>query len=143
MHAPKHIILKTVSLAIILMMLIACKSDTNQEGIVKETKISEANSKTVEMLQGTWINLQDTLSTISFHGKTSKNAYNGIDTGRNIFFTIDSNCSATPSVTASETDRFINTSGDANECYYIETLSEKKLALKLVAQNITLHFKRQ
>jgi hypothetical protein len=100
-------------------------------------------SKTLAMLQGTWVNLQDTLSTISFEGLTSKNSYNGVDTGRKIMFTIGDTCADTQRVNTAEKNKYINTTGDASECYYIETLTETELALQLVAQNITLQFKRQ
>ena len=129
--------------SIFFLVYISCNE--NKTGTTKEPieAVKDDTAETFKMLQGTWVNVQDTLSTISFEGSTSTNSYNGTPNGRTIHFTIGNNCAAGQTVTISEKDKYINTTGAAEECYYIKTLTKSTLELQLVASDLTLAFKRQ
>tara|TARA_R100000935_G_scaffold18503_1_gene35817 strand:+ start:43884 stop:44291 length:408 start_codon:yes stop_codon:yes gene_type:complete len=135
--------LKTTYLIIILVIFSACKNDSKNTETSIDATNTETSSKVYETLQGSWANVQDTLSTITFEGNTSRNLYKGVDTGRSIFFTINSSCATDQSIKTAEEDKYLNTTGAAEECYYIKTLNETTLELTLVAENITLQFTRQ
>lgn len=128
---------------LLLVFFVACKETSKKPEPIQKIEVETAKSDTFKMLQGTWMNVQDTLSTISFNGNTSTNAYKGVENGREIYFTLGATCATNQNATTREEDRFINTTGAAEECYYIETLDETNLTMKLVAQNIVLQFKRQ
>ena len=135
--------MKSIYLIILLSIFTACKNDSKNTKTVKDVTIPEVNSKTLKMLQGTWVNMQDTLSTISFDGNTSKNSYKGVANNRSIFFTIGDHCEKNQSISTGEKDKYLTTTGAAEECYYIKSLNETKLELMLVAENITLQFKKK
>jgi len=135
--------LKAIYLLIVLVSFTACKNESKKVETSVDAKTTKVNSKSFEMLQGTWVNIQDTLSTISFEGNTSKNSYNGVPNDRSIFFSIDNTCIANEIASTEEKDKYLNTTGAAEECYYLKTLNETTLELELVGKNMTLQFKRQ
>jgi len=135
--------LKAIYLIIALLFFTSCKDNNKHTKPNEEVKIAKTTSKTHKMLQGTWVNVVDTLSTISFEGNTSKNSYNGVDNGRNIFFTVDNTCATNQSVTTGEENKYLNTTGAAEECYYIKTLTKDELELQLVAEEIVLKFRKK
>ncbi|QIE60350.1 hypothetical protein G5B37_12490 [Rasiella rasia] len=126
-----------------ILLFISCKQPNPKIERSEKKEVAKVTSETQEKLQGTWVNLADTLSTITFKGNTSKNSYSGLENDTEIFFTVDANCKTTGSVSTSEPDSYINTTGTAEECYYIKTLNETTLELQLMAQNVTLQFKKQ
>lgn len=127
----------------ILLFVVACKESNEKVLPTQKPEVSEAKSEAYKMLQGTWLNKDDTLSAIRFEGNTSINSYNGVDSGKEIYFTIGGSCAANQTVSPTQEDKYINTTGVAEECYYIETLNETNLTMKLVSVDVTLQFRRQ
>lgn len=136
--------MKLFTIALLVLSVIACKENSKEGSVpIEKKEVSEVKSKTYKMLQGTWINKVDTLSAIRFEGNTSTNSYNGVDSGKEIYFTIGGSCAAGQTVAPTQEDKYINTTGVAEECYYIETLDETNLTMKLVSVDVVLQFRRQ
>ena len=137
-----------------MFVLIACKNNsestslTEKDGTEIENNISEKTteknpSENLVLLQGTWRNVLDPLSTIVFEGNTSQNLYDGLETGKTILFTIDSTCKNGSNPAGSEeVDKYISTTGSAEECYYIVTLDEENLVMSFLGKGNTLTFKK-
>ena len=137
-----------------MFVLIACKNKsestslTEKDGTEIENNIPEKTteknpSENLVLLQGTWRNVLDPLSTIVFEGNTSQNLYDGLETGKTILFTIDSTCKNGSNPAGSEeVDKYISTTGSAEECYYIVTLDEENLVMSFLGKGNTLTFKK-
>ncbi len=135
--------MKAFTLIFITFFIASCKEANKETPSIQKEEISEIKSETHTMLQGIWLNKDDTLSAIRFEGNTSTNSYKGVDSGKEIFFTVDSNCAGSENVAPAEEGSYINTTGFAEECYFIENLTETDLTIKLVSENISLQFRRK
>ncbi|GEQ85598.1 hypothetical protein ULMS_11060 [Patiriisocius marinistellae] len=130
----------------------------NQKGTKKanETKISEEitkeslttndleNSEIFKMLQGSWVNNLDPLSTLTFNGKSVTNAYQDTLSVRTVGFVLGNSCLNAPSISnEKEADLYITTTGNMSECYFIKKLNDTILKINFVDGNIDLTFNKK
>ncbi|MDX1461618.1 MAG: hypothetical protein R3359_01075 [Marinirhabdus sp.] len=113
-------------------------SERPNEKVVKEAKASQNYS----LIQGTWRNVADTLSTLVFKDSTTTNYYEGLDTGKTVVYSIGNSCQNNLRVTTTEEDKYISTGGTTGECYYIEQLDDDNLVMRFMGADILLRFIR-
>ena len=85
--------MKLIYITLFALLLFSCKQTSLKEGTTtKESKIIETfnTSKDViyNQLQGTWVNTQSPLSTLSFNNNTVVNSYDGVVVKKNIEFSL-------------------------------------------------------
>lgn len=146
--------MKSIYLTLFCILLFACKQNTTSE-ILKPETISDnqkaepiietnSNSENFKLLQGTWVNIDAPLSSLTFTNNQVINRYDGIDAKKNISFTIQNSCgTATPKETPVEEDKYIVTEGDLSECYYIVKIDQENLVLGFWGVETALRFKKK
>ncbi|MGK0379779.1 hypothetical protein [Patiriisocius sp. Uisw_017] len=142
--------MKTTYIILVFLAVISCKKNTssgvkNSETIeeIEIVKNDHSTSENYKKLQGTWVNIDAPLSRLTFEGDKVINTYNGANTEKNITFSMGKTCSRKAIKNASEEDRYINTTGDSEECYYIVKLEEDSMILGFWGTETPLRFKRQ
>ena len=141
--------MKPIYITLFALLLFSCKQTSLKE--VTTTKESE-NLETVNtsrdviysQLQGTWVNTQSPLSTLSFNNNTVVNSYDGVMVKKNLEFSIQDSCAGTNfKDTPIEKDKYIVTTSDTPECYYIVTLDKENLILGFWGVEEPLRFKKK
>jgi hypothetical protein len=95
-------------------------------------------------LQGTWVNTQSPASTLTFEAKNVVNSFDGVAIKKNIGFSIQDSCAGTNfKDTPIEKDKYIVTTSDTPECYYIVTLEKENLILGFWGVEEPLRFKKK
>ena len=141
--------MKLIYITLFALLLFSCKKTSLKEGTTtKESKIIETfnTSKDViyNQLQGTWVNTQSPLSTLSFNNNTVVNSYDGVVVKKNIEFSLQDSCAGTNyKETPTEKDKYIVTTSDTPECYYIVTLDKENLILGFWGVEEPLRFKKK
>jgi len=143
--------MKTTHILLVFLICISCKQNTTSEAesseIIEEietVKNSNTTSENYKKLQGTWVNIDAPLSSLTFDENRVINTYNGIDSKKNITFSIGNTCTLKAIKNASkEEDRYINTTGDQEECYYIVQLEDENMVLGFWGIETPLRFRRQ
>ena len=143
--------MKTTYIILAFLAVISCKKNTELEIVSSETieeigvvENKHSTSENYKKLQGTWENIDAPLSSLTFEGNKVINTYNGINTEKNITFSMGNTCSRKAIKNATkEVDRYINTTGDSEECYYIVKLEEDTMILGFWGIETPLRFKRQ
>ena len=141
--------MKLIYISLFALLLFSCKQTSLKEGTTtKESKIIEKfnTSKDViyNQLQGTWVNIQSPLSTLSFNNNRVVNSYDGVVVKKNIEFSLQDSCAGTNyKDTPTEKDKYIVTTSDTPECYYIVTLDKKNLILGFWGVEEPLRFKKK
>ena len=141
--------MKLIYISLFALLLFSCKQTSSKEGTTtKESKIIETfnTSKNLiyKQLQGTWVNTQSPLSTLSFNNNTVVNSYDGVVVKKNIEFSLQDSCAGTNyKDTPTEKDKYIVTTSDTPECYYIVTLDKENLILGFWGVEEPLRFKKK
>ena len=141
--------MKLIYISLFALLLFSCKQTSLKEGTTtKESKIIEKfnTSKDViyNQLQGTWVNIQSPLSTLSFNNNRVVNSYDGVVVKKNIEFSLQDSCAGTNyKDTPTEKDKYIVTTSDTPECYYIVTLDKENLILGFWGVEEPLRFKKK
>ena len=141
--------MKLIYISLFALLLFSCKQTSSKEGTTtKESKIIETfnTSKNLiyKQLQGTWVNIQSPLSTLSFNNNRVVNSYDGVVVKKNIEFSLQDSCAGTNyKDTPTEKDKYIVTTSDTPECYYIVTLDKENLILGFWGVEEPLRFKKK
>jgi len=141
--------MKLIYITLFALLLFSCKQTSSKEGTTtKESKIIETfnTSKDViyNQLQGTWVNTQRPLSTLSFNNNTVVNSYDGVVVKKNIEFSLQDSCAGTNfKDTPIQKDKYIVTTSATPECYYIVTLDKENLILGFWGVEEPLRFKKK
>ena len=141
--------MKLIYISLFALLLFSCKQTSSKEGTTtKESKIIETfnTSKNLiyKQLQGTWVNTQSPLSTLSFNNNRVVNSYDGVVVKKNIEFSLQDSCAGTNyKDTPTEKDKYIVTTSDTPECYYIVTLDKENLILGFWGVEEPLRFKKK
>ncbi len=142
--------MKPIYFLILSFLFISCKQPASPEVVKtieqdKSSGIPVGNSKdeTLIQLQGTWFNMDAPTSSLTFANNKVINTYDGVAVNKNIIFSIQDTCGdATAKETPEEKDRYILTSGDTKECYYIVQLDDENLILGFWGEETALRFKK-
>jgi hypothetical protein len=94
------------------------------------------------LIQGSWTNDLDPESVIVFEENTTTNKYQGVIAQKSVSYTIGTNCKNEAKAKSTAAFRYINTSGNYPECYYIQALNENILIMEFEKGDITLTFNR-
>ena len=141
--------MKPIYITLFALLLFSCKQTSLKEGTTtKESKIIEtfntSKDQIYNQLQGTWVNTQSPLSTLSFNNNTVVNSYDGVVVKKNIEFSLQDSCAGTNyKDTPTEKDKYIVTTSDTPECYYIVTLDKENLILGFWGVEEPLRFKKK
>ena len=141
--------MKPIYITIFALLLFSCKQTSLKEGTsTKESKIIDTVNTSRDViysqLQGTWVNTQSPLSTLSFNNNTVVNSYDGVMVKKNLEFSIQDSCAGTNfKDTPIEKDKYIVTTSATPECYYIVTLDEENLILGFWGVEEALRFKKK
>ena len=141
--------MKLIYITLFALLLFSCKQTSLKEGTTtKESKIIETFNTSKDLiynqLQGTWVNTQSPLSTLSFNNNTVVNSYDGVVVKKNIEFSLQDSCAGTNyKDTPTEKDKYIVTTSDTPECYYIVTLDKENLILGFWGVEEPLRFKKK
>ena len=141
--------MKPIYITIFALLLFSCKQTSLKEvTTTKESKIIETVNTSRDViysqLQGTWVNTQSPLSTLSFNNNTVVNSYDGVMVKKNLEFSIQDSCAGTNfKDTPIEKDKYIVTTSDTPECYYIVTLEKENLILGFWGVEEPLRFKKK
>ena len=141
--------MKPIYITIFALLLFSCKQTSLKEvNTAKESKTIETVNTSRDViynqLQGTWVNIQSPLSTLSFNNNTVVNSYDGVVVKKNIGFSIQDSCAGTNfKDTPIEKDKYIVTTSDTPECYYIVTLEKENLILGFWGVEEPLRFKKK
>ncbi|MDC1312991.1 hypothetical protein N8X76_03185 [Flavobacteriaceae bacterium] len=141
--------MKPVYITLLTLLLFSCKQTSLKEGTtIKESKIIDTVNTSRDViynqLQGTWVNTQSPLSTLSFNNNTVVNSYDGVVVKKNIGFSIQDSCAGTNfKDTPIEKDKYIVTASDTPECYYIVMLEKENLILGFWGVEEPLRFKKK
>lgn len=101
-------------------------------------------TQTIKKLQGTWINIDDPLSSLTFQGNKVINAYNETEVLNNIMYNLSNQCATeVKNNLPKDNYNYIVTSGDSVECYFIEQLDDENLVLKFLGIETLLRFKKE
>ena len=143
--------MKYLLLVITLSAFYSCK-DIKTETIMEITEapmevVSGENAFTSYehvqgLIQGSWTNELDPESVIIFEENTTINKYQGVIAQKGESYTIGTNCKSEAKAKSTAAFRYINTSGNYPECYYIQTLNENTLVMEFEKGDITLTFNR-
>jgi hypothetical protein len=131
--------MKPIYIAIFTLLFFSCKQTPLKQVITEqESKITETDNTPgfaiYKQLQGTWVNIEAPISSLTF-------ADNKVI--KNILFSIQNSCGATAAgETPEERDKYIVTSGDTAECYYIVQLDDENLILGFWGEETALRFKK-
>ena len=141
--------MKPIYITLFALLLFSCKQTSLKEGTTtKESKIIETFNTSKDLiynqLQGTWVNIQSPLSTLSFNNNRVVNSYDGVVVKKNIEFSLQDSCAGTNyKDTPTEKDKYIVTTSDTPECYYIVTLDKENLILGFWGVEEPLRFKKK
>ena len=141
--------MKLIYISLFALLLFSCKQTSLKEGTTtKESKIIETFNTSKDLiynqLQGTWVNIQSPLSTLSFNNNRVVNSYDGVVVKKNIEFSLQDSCAGTNyKDTPTEKDKYIVTTSDTPECYYIVTLDKENLILGFWGVEEPLRFKKK
>ena len=141
--------MKPIYIPLFALLLFSCKQTSSKEGTTtQESKIIETfnTSKNLiyKQLQGTWVNIQSPLSTLSFNNNRVVNSYDGVVVKKNIEFSLQDSCAGTNfKDTPIEKDKYIVTTSATPECYYIVTLDKENLILGFWGVEEPLRFKKR
>jgi len=141
--------MKLIYISLFALLLFSCKQTSSKEGTTtKESKIIETFNTSKDLiynqLQGTWVNIQSPLSTLSFNNNRVVNSYDGVVVKKNIEFSLQDSCAGTNyKETPTEKDKYIVTTSDTPECYYIVTLDKENLILGFWGVEEPLRFKKK
>ena len=141
--------MKPIYISLFALLFFSCKQTSLKEGTTtKESKIIETFNTSKDLiynqLQGTWVNIQSPLSTLSFNNNRVVNSYDGVVVKKNIEFSLQDSCAGTNyKDTPTEKDKYIVTTSDTPECYYIVTLDKENLILGFWGVEEPLRFKKK
>ena len=141
--------MKLIYISLFALLLFSCKQTSLKEGTsTKESEnldtVNTSRDKIYNQLQGTWVNTQSPLSTLSFNNNTVVNSYDGVVVKKNIEFSLQDSCAGTNyKDTPTEKDKYIVTTSDTPECYYIVTLEKENLILGFWGVEEPLRFKKK
>ena len=141
--------MKPIYISLFALLFFSCKQTSLKEGTTtKESEIIEtvdtSKVKVYMQLQGTWVNIQSPLSTLSFNNNRVVNSYDGVVVKKNIEFSLQDSCAGTNyKDTPTEKDKYIVTTSDTPECYYIVTLDKENLILGFWGVEEPLRFKKK
>ena len=141
--------MKPIYIPLFALLLFSCKQTSLKEGTsAKESKIIDTVNTSKDLiynqLQGTWVNIQSPLSTLSFNNNRVVNSYDGVVVKKNIEFSLQDSCAGTNyKDTPTEKDKYIVTTSDTPECYYIVTLDKENLILGFWGVEEPLRFKKK
>lgn len=141
--------MKLIYITLFALLLFSCKQTSLKEGTsTKESEnldtVNTSRDKIYNQLQGTWVNTQSPLSTLSFNNNTVVNSYDGVVVKKNIEFSLQDSCAGTNfKDTPTEKDKYIVTTSDTPECYYIVTLDKENLILGFWGVEEPLRFKKK
>ncbi|MDB9828330.1 hypothetical protein OAC33_02240 [Flavobacteriaceae bacterium] len=141
--------MKPVYITLLTLLLFSCKQTSLKEGTtIKESEnldtVNTSRDKIYNQLQGTWVNTQSPLSTLSFNNNTVVNSYDGVVVKKNIGFSIQDSCAGTNfKDTPIEKDKYIVTASATPECYYIVMLEKENLILGFWGVEEPLRFKKK
>jgi|TARA_B110000914_G_scaffold103489_1_gene90734 hypothetical protein len=141
--------MKPVYITLLTLLLFSCKQTSLKEvTTIKESKIIDKLNTSRDViynqLQGNWVNTQNPLSTLSFNDNTVINSYDGVVVKKNIGFSIQDSCAGTNfKDTPIEKNKYIVTTSDTPECYYIVTLEKENLILGFWGVEEPLRFKKK
>jgi hypothetical protein len=141
--------MKLIYITLFALLLFSCKQTSSKEGTTtKESKIIETFNTSKDLiynqLQGTWVNIQSPLSTLSFNNNRVVNSYDGVVVKKNIEFSLQDSCAGTNyKDTPIQKDKYIVTTSDTPECYYIVTLDKENLILGFWGVEEPLRFKKK
>ena len=141
--------MKPIYITLFALLLFSCKQTSLKEvTTIKESKIIDKLNTSRDViynqLQGNWVNTQNPLSTLSFNDNTVINSYDGVVVKKNIGFSIQDSCAGTNfKDTPIEKDKYIVTTSDTPECYYIVTLEKENLILGFWGVEEPLRFKKK
>ena len=141
--------MKPVYITLLTLLLFSCKQTSLKEGTtINESKIIDTVNTSRDViynqLQGTWVNTQSPLSTLSFNNNTVVNSYDGVVVKKNIEFSLQDSCAGTNyKDTPTEKDKYIVTTSATPECYYIVTLDKENLILGFWGVEEPLRFKKK
>ena len=141
--------MKLIYISLFALLLFSCNQTSSKEGTTtKESKIIETFNTSKDLiynqLQGTWVNIQSPLSTLSFNNNRVVNSYDGVVVKKNIEFSLQDSCAGTNyKDTPIQKDKYIVTTSDTPECYYIVTLDKENLILGFWGVEEPLRFKKK
>ena len=141
--------MKPIYITLFALLLFSCKQTSLKEvTTIKESKnidkLNTSRDVIYNQLQGNWVNTQSPLSTLSFNDNTVINSYDGVVVKKNIGFSIQDSCAGTNfKDTPIEKDKYIVTTSDTPECYYIVTLEKENLILGFWGVEEPLRFKKK
>ena len=141
--------MKLIYISLFALLLFSCNQTSSKEGTTtKESKIIETFNTSKDLiynqLQGTWVNIQSPLSTLSFNNNRVVNSYDGVVVKKNIEFSLQDSCAGTNfKDTPIEKDKYIVTTSATPECYYIVTLDKENLILGFWGVEEPLRFKKK
>ena len=141
--------MKPIYITLFALLLFSCKQTSLKEvTTIKESENIDTVNTSIDViynqLQGTWVNTQSPLSTLSFNDNTVINSYDGVVVKKNIGFSIQDSCAGTNfKDTPIEKDKYIVTTSDTPECYYIVTLEKENLILGFWGVEEPLRFKKK
>jgi hypothetical protein len=141
--------MKPIYISLFALLFFSCKQTSLKEGTTtKESEIIEtvdtSKVKVYMQLQGTWVNIQSPASTLTFEAKNVVNSFDGIAIKKNIGFSIQDSCAGTNyKDTPIQKDKYIVTTSDTPECYYIVTLDKENLILGFWGVEEPLKFKKK
>ena len=141
--------MKPIYITLFALLLFSCKQTSLKEvTTTKESEIIEtvdtSKAKVYMQLQGTWVKIQSPASTLTFEAKNVVNSFDGIAIKKNIGFSIQDSCAGTNfKDTPIQKDKYIVTTSDTPECYYIVTLEKENLILGFWGVEEPLRFKKR
>ena len=141
--------MKLIYISLFALLLFSCKQTSSKEGTTtKESEIIETFNTSKDLiynqLQGTWVNIQSPLSTLSFNNNRVVNSYDGVVVKKNIEFSLQDSCAGTNfKDTPIQKDKYIVTTSATPECYYIVTLDKENLILGFWGVEEPLRFKKK
>jgi hypothetical protein len=141
--------MKPIYITLFALLLFSCKQTSLKEvTTTKESEIIEtvdkSKAKVYMQLQGTWVNIQSPASTLTFEAKNVVNSFDGIAIKKNIGFSIQDSCAGTNfKDTPIQKDKYIVTTSDTPECYYIVMLEKENLILGFWGVEEALRFKKK
>ena len=141
--------MKPVYITLLTLLLFSCKQTSLKEvTTIKESENIDTVNTSIDViynqLQGTWVNTQSPLSTLSFNNNTVVNSYDGVVVKKNIGFSIQDSCAGTNfKDTPIQKDKYIVTTSASPECYYIVTLEKENLILGFWGVEEPLRFKKK
>jgi hypothetical protein len=142
--------MKSIFFLFLSFLFISCKQPVSKKIVqtknleIRATETpTEKKTKIFSLLQGTWVNIETPISSLTFADNKVINKHDGVAVKKNILFSIQNSCGATAAgETPEERDKYIVTSGDTAECYYIVQLDDENLILGFWGEETALRFKK-